>query len=345
MKALVYYGPRQMRWEDWPERPPQAGEVVVAVRAVGICGSDVHGYTGESGRRTPPMVMGHEAAGEIVALGPGVPEGWQGRGVVIQPFVSCGNCDQCRQGAINRCRNRHFFGASMDGAMAERITVPLANALPLPEGLDFAHGALTEPFAVALHAARQAGELTDQSVLIVGGGPIGLLTLVAVRRAGARYVAVAELVPRRRAAARELGADAAFDPTVDDWRGLLGGALGSPGGEVDVAFDAVGIPATFQQALEAVRPGGVVVALGGWRTVPLNLGPVVAREVRLRGSFNFTPAEFDLARRLLAERAFDPRCLVTDIHPLAVGAAVFAALAQDQAERIKVVLVSPEEKP
>lgn len=343
MKALVYYGPRSLRWDEWAERPPGPGEVVMRVAAVGICGSDLHGYTGESGRRTPPMVMGHEATGVVAALGAGVPESWRGARVIMQPFVACGQCDQCRSGRSNLCRSRRFFGGSVSGAMAERLTLPLANLLPLPDTLDFAAGTLTEPLAVALHAARQAGDLRGQAVLIAGCGPIGLLTLIAARRAGARAVVMTDVITRRLETARALGADAALNPTDERWQEALGEAVGSERCEVDVAFDAVGIPATFGQAQGALRPGGLLVAVGGWRSVELNLALLVAREITIRGTFNFTLAEFEQARRLLADRAFDPQRLITAVQPLASGAQVFAALAESQADSIKVVLSARED--
>lgn len=338
MKALVYYGPRDLRWDEWSEQAPGPGEVVMSVAAVGICGSDLHGYTGESGRRIPPMVMGHEATGVVTTLGADVPESWRGARVIMQPFVACSQCDQCRSGHINLCRHRRFFGGSVSGAMAERFTLPLANVLPLPDTLDFAAGTLTEPLAVALHAAHRAGDLRGQAVLIAGCGPIGLLTLIAARRAGARTVVMTDVIARRLETARALGADAALNPSDERWRDALVDVVGSARGEVDVAFDAVGIPATFGQAQSVLRPGGLLVAVGGWRSVELNLAPLVAREITIRGTFNFTLEEFEQARCLLADGVFDPQCLITDTQPLANGAQVFAALAESQAESIKVVL-------
>lgn len=342
MKALVYYGPRDMRWDEWAEQPPGPGEVAVSVQAVGICGSDLHGYTGESGRRVPPMVLGHEATGIVTALGAGVPDSWQGARVIVQPFVACGQCDQCRGGHSNLCRNRRFFGGNISGAMAECFTLPLANLLPLPDTLDFAAGTLAEPLAVALHAARQAGDLRGKTVLIAGCGPIGLLTLIAVRGCGARTVVMTDVNARRLEVACALGADAALNPANSDWRAALAAAVGNQQGELDRAFDAVGIPATFAQALSALRPGGLLVAVGGWRSVELNLGPLVAREITIRGTFNFTPEEFEQARSLLAAGVFDPRRLITHVRPLRDGAQVFAALAEDQRDSIKVVLSAQE---
>lgn len=338
MKALVYCGAHDLRWDDWHEQPPEAGEVIVNVRAVGICGSDLHGYTGESGRRVPPMIMGHEATGIVSQIGESVPGTWIGARVIVQPFVACGTCDFCQRGQRNLCRRRRFYGGNIDGAMLERFRVPVANLVPLPDTLDFATGTLTEPFAVALHAVRQAGDLLGKQVLIAGCGPIGLLTLVAARRAGAQSIRITDVNPARLEAARRLGADQAINVA----EAALQPTPNAPDAEVDTAFDAVGITATLGQALNAVRPGGTVIALGGWRTVEVNLAPFVAREITLRGTFNFTPDEFDLARGLLADRIFDPACLITGVEPLRGGAQVFARLAQGQGDSIKVVLTHPD---
>ncbi len=341
MKALVFHGPRQLRWEEWALPAPAAGEVVVAVRAVGICGSDVHGFTGESGRRVPPLVMGHEATGEVVELGPAVPADWLGRRVVLQPFVWCGECDMCRSGRTNLCRRRQFFGATIGGAMAERLVAPVRNLVPLPDALSFAHGTLAEPSSVALHAVHRAGDLRGKTALIAGCGPIGLLTLLAAQRAGAGAVVMTDVVPERLALARALGAQAAVDPRDEGWRGQVAELAGVANGEFDVAFDAVGITATFQQAIQVLRPGGSVIALGGWQTVPVNLGPLVAREIVVRGTFNFTPQEFEEAcQALTGEAVARLNQIVTATYPLHDGADVFGRLTADRAADVKAVLTN-----
>ena len=180
MKALVFHGPRRLAWEEWPEPEPAPGEVVIAVRAVGICGSDLHGYTGESARRTAPLVMGHEFTGEVLSVPAGTPGIAVGDRVVARPFIHCGECEFCRSGRANLCRARRYIGTTMHGAMAERVAVPLDNLLPLAPQTSFALGSLTEPLAVAMHAARQAGELGGKRILVAGGGTIGLLAMIAV---------------------------------------------------------------------------------------------------------------------------------------------------------------------
>jgi L-iditol 2-dehydrogenase len=337
MKALVFHGPRQLRWQDWPDPLPAAGQAVVAVRAVGICGSDLHGYTGESGRRIPPMVMGHEFTGEVVDGRGGAAGG--GRRVIVRPFLHCGTCAACTAGRENLCARRVYLGANADGAMATHVAVPLANLLPLADDVSFAHGALTEPLAVAVHAARQAGDIAGQTVLVAGSGPIGLFTALAARRQGAARVIATDTRAPRRAAALAIGADAALDPGDAGFADALRAAV-PDGGGIAAAFDAVGVPQTFAQCVDAVVPGGMVVAIGGWQTVPVALPKVVAREITIRGAFNFTPRDFDLAWRWIADRVFDPAILVTDIRRMEDGAHVFADIVERRLDGIKVVLVN-----
>ena len=335
-KALVYQGPRLMKWEDWPIPEPEIGEVLVKVRAVGICGSDIHGYTGESGRRIPPMVMGHEATGEVAAVGAGVSTDWLNRRIIIQPFVACGTCEFCLGNRGNLCRNRKFFGASIAGAMAQDLIVPAANLIALPPQLPFEYGTLSEPLAVAIHAVNRAGDIKGRAILIAGGGPIGLFTMKAARQAGARVVVVTDLAPDRLDLALKMGADAAIDPRMENFKQKLSEVVGAD--EVDVAFDAVGIQPTFDQVLKAVKPGGLAIAIGGWQVVSLNLGPVVAREIEIRGTFNFTVEEFEQAVRWLEQKTIDPMAIPIQTFPMGDGADVFERLSGQPGAALKVVL-------
>lgn len=338
MKALVYHGPNQIAWETWPDPHPGPGQALIAVQAVGICGSDVHGYTGASGRRIPPMIMGHEAVGEVVALGKGTPRHFQGKRVVIRPNVVCGKCERCRSGRPHLCENRSMIGVQQQGAMAEFVSAPADNLLVLPEDLASESATLVEPLAVGVRAVHQAGDLRGKTVLIAGCGPIGLLTMIAARQGGARQVVMTDVVAKRRAAALLLGADMALDPSQQGWQEQLQTTVGGDG--FDIAFDAVGIPATFEQALFGLNWSGTLVALGGWQTAALDLRRLVGREIQLVGSFNYTPGEFELAHRWLVNREFNPASLITDHYPMCDGPQVFASLAQSQSNSIKVVLLA-----
>jgi 2-desacetyl-2-hydroxyethyl bacteriochlorophyllide A dehydrogenase len=336
MKALVYNGPLQMRWEEWPEPQPGPGEVLVRVRAVGICGSDLRGYISESSHRVPPMVMGHEAAGEVVALGVDVPEEYLGMQVVIRPDLVCGSCEACLAGGVNHCSKRQLIGVHVQGAMAECVALPVENLLPLPERVSYKHGTLVEPLAVGLHAVLRADQIAGGSVLIAGSGPIGLLTLVAARELGARVVVTIDVIPKRLEAAAALGADAALNPTEPDWEEHLVETIGAE--SVDTAFDAVGIPATLGQCMQMVKTGGVVVAISGWRSIELQMNQLVRKEIDLRGTFNYNVEEFEQALQWLAAGRFDSDLLVTHTYPLHKGADTFAHMAKKNTEGIKFVL-------
>ncbi len=335
-KALVFHGPHNLAWEDWPIAAPQPGEALIKIRAVGICGSDIHGYTGESGRRIPPMVMGHEAAGEVIDVGPDVSQAWIGRRVILQPFFACGTCPYCRTGRENLCAERRFLGANISGAMAEYLSIPVSNLIALPDSLAFETGTLAEPLSVAVHAVNRANRIKDCAVLIAGCGPIGLLTMTAAKRAGARKILMTDPLENRRALALQMGADAVLNPADENFQDTL--KRGFDGSAADVAFDAVGITATFSQAVQSVKPGGVVIAMGGWQTVPINLGPVVAREINIHGSFNFSAAEFQMAADWLSNHVVNPAFFSIKKVPMQDGAAVFEALARREETGIKIVL-------
>jgi L-iditol 2-dehydrogenase len=282
------------------------------------------------------MVMGHEAAGEVIALGADVPEEYLGMRVVMRPDLVCGFCEACLAGRVNHCSRRQLIGVHVQGAMAEFVTLPIGNMLPLPQEVSFAHGTLVEPLAVGLHAVLRAGEISRRSVLIAGSGPIGLLTLVAARQLGARVVIMTDVIPKRLEVAIALGADAALNPAEPGWEEQLLETLGAEA--VDIAYDAVGIPATLGQCMQTVKTGGVVVAIGGWRSIELQMNQLVRKEVELRGTFNYTADEFDQAHQWLVAGCFDPDLIVTHTYPLQEGGDMFAHMAKNNAEGIKFVL-------
>ena len=336
MKALVYLGQKQVRWQDWPDPEPGQGQVLVRVAAVGICGSDLRGYMMGSSHRVPPMIMGHEASGEVVGLGADVPEKFLGMRVVMRPDLVCGSCEACRAGRVNQCISRQLIGVHVQGAMAQYVTLPVGNLLPIPPEISFKHATLVEPLAVGLHAVNRAGDVNGRSVLIVGSGTIGLFTLVAARQLGSRVIITTDVIPNRLQAAEALGADAALNPTQPGWEELLTKKIGT--GSVDIAFDAVGNPATLEQCLQAVKTGGVVVAIGGWRSIELQMNQLVRKEIDLRGTFNYTADEFEKACQWLVGGRFDPELLVTHSRPMNKGAETFTYMTEHYAEGIKFVL-------
>lgn len=278
MRALQLVAPSTLAVVDLPQPAPGPGEVRLRVRACGICGSDLHGMDGGSGRRIPPLVMGHEASGVVDAVGEGVSAWRAGDRVTFDSTVWCGECGYCREGQVNLCDSRQVVGVACaefrrDGAFAEYVTLPQRILHRLPEGLSFEEAAFAEPVGVALHAVRRAGDVAGASVLVVGAGLIGLLVVQALKRAGAARVIAVDLDAGRLKLAAELGAEEA----------IVAGSVPVP--EVDVAMEVVGAAATVDLALRSVRKGGRVVLVGNLvPSVPLPLQIVVTRELDVLGS-------------------------------------------------------------
>jgi threonine dehydrogenase-like Zn-dependent dehydrogenase len=308
---------RQLTLEDLP--PPEAGpgEVVVQVAACGICGSDLEGYLGTPGmreRRVPPLLLGHEFAGTVIT---GPPE-WQGKQVVVNPLVSCGDCPRCRNGKRYLCPKRSLIGLNRPGAYSELVVVPLSQLHPLSADFPLWRGALVEPLAVALHALELAGALLGRRALVIGGGAIGFLTAWAAARSGAS-VAVVEVSEARRRQLAAMGLD----------------AVAMPEGEADVTFDTVGIEPTRRSALVHLAPGGTAVLLGlhddthAFAFYPLLLG-----ERRLQGSYTYGDADFRRAVAMVAELPED----FAVRRSLESGPESFAELAEGQSAGLKILL-------
>ncbi|HEY0071521.1 MAG TPA: alcohol dehydrogenase catalytic domain-containing protein, partial [Chloroflexia bacterium] len=262
MQALVYHGPREMR-PEMVERPPAPadGEVLLRVKAVGVCGSDVHGYTGTSGRRTPGMVMGHELAGIVSAVGRGVEGLKQGDRVTVNPLLYCGECDSCAAGNEQTCRKRRTIGVNMGiaGGFAEYVVVPARNCIPIDDGVSFAEGFMAEPLAVGLHAARLAAPGPGQPMLVLGGGAIGLCVALACVQVGAGPVYVTDLLPHKLDMIARLGGI----PLDANSGGLAEVAREATGGRgFSTVIDAVADSTTIKQAVAALAPGGTLVLVG-----------------------------------------------------------------------------------
>jgi (R,R)-butanediol dehydrogenase / meso-butanediol dehydrogenase / diacetyl reductase len=322
MKAIVWQGPERMAIEERPEPPdPAPGDVILRPEAVGICGSEIEGYLGHMGNRTPPLVMGHEFAGTVVAAGAGAEE-WVGRRIAVNPIESCGECRLCRTGNENICPRRTLIGIHSSGAFADLVRAPAANARELPDGVSARVGALVEPLANGVHAVRLglAGYEVEQAV-VLGAGTIGLVTLQAARLAGIPYVGVLELQEGRRAQAKVLGADAVFGDVGEAAEAL--GGLGA-----DLVLDAVGAQATRAVALELLRPGGRAVYVGlAADDTTLGFHDVVRRQLTLQGSYAYTMADYDQAHRWLVSGEASLGEL-PDVLPLEDGPDMFARLAK-----------------
>ena len=343
MKACVLRGARDLGVVELPEPSPGPGEVLVSLGAGGICGSDLH-YFAEGGagdfRLREPMVLGHECAGEVVAVGPEVRTLVPGARVAVNPNHPCGRCRPCREGARNLCRSVRFFGSAarfphVQGLFAERFVVAEGNCLPLSGDLPYRAAACAEPLAVALHAAERAGPLLGRRVLITGSGPIGVLVAAVARLAGAARICVTDLFDEPLAIARAMGATEVVNVRAQPERLE---ALGADGGSVDVAFEASGHPSGLAAALGAAAPGGTIVQVGmlprGDSPVPVNR--IVAKELRLVGTFRFD-REYATAVEALEAGRIDVGPMLTHEFRFADVAGAFA-MAADKRHAMKVSL-------
>lgn len=341
MKAMLLSDYKHLAVVDLPAPQPEADEVVVQVAACGICGSDVHGYDGTSGRRIPPIVMGHEAAGVVSAVGAGVHDYKVGERVTFDSTVYCGHCSFCLRGEVNLCDDRQVVGVSCPefrrpGAFAEYVAVPARILYRLPDDLDFPEAAMLEAVSVALHGVRVSALQGGESALVIGAGMIGLLLLQAARLAGCSPVFVADIDPSRLGLARDFGAEATLELAGAD---LLKEVLQrTAGAGVDVVFEAVGRPETVSSAIECVRKGGTVTLVGNIaREVTLPLQRVVTRQIRLQGSCA-SAGEYPDAMRLIAEGKIRVASLISAVSPLEEGSSWFQRLYDREPDLMKVIL-------
>jgi L-iditol 2-dehydrogenase len=338
MKALMYRGPWKMPVEELEEPAPTAGKVVVDVQAVGICGSDVHGFTGNSGRRTPGIVMGHEFAGTISELGRDV-EGYAvGDGVVVMPLFSVAAGGDPYP--INLSPHRRLTGMNEHGAYAQRVAVREAQLFRKPAGLSWQRAALCEPMAVTLHAARITPINPMQKVAVIGAGPIGLLTMLAARLKGAGTVIVVDRSEHRLELAEELGADAVINVGPEEAPGDTAAAIREmTGGGVDVAFEAVGISSTAQLSVEVTRNGGNITWIGNNEPmIEVDMQSIVTREMSVRGSYGFDETDFAAAIEVLASGRLNVDPLVERVAPLEDGPELFRSLAAGECDLVKIIL-------
>lgn len=338
MRALVIHAPRDLRVEEQAAGEPGPGEVLVRIQAGGICGSDLH-YFNHGGfgsvRLREPMILGHEIAGRVAVLGPGVAGLAVGDAVAINPSRPCGRCRYCLEGLPNHCEDMRFYGSAMrmphvQGGFREELVCDAAQcckAENVPMGLL----ALAEPFAVALHAMARAGSLLGKRVMVAGSGPIGALVVVAARHHGAAEIIACDVVDEPLAIVRRIGADRVLNAATD---GAALAGLASGKGTVDILFECSGSAQALKTGLDVLRPRGILVQLGLGGDVALPQNLVVGKEVSLVGSFRFD-AEFALAVRLIAGRRVDLSPLITETVGLDEAAAGFAA-ANDRRRSMKV---------
>jgi L-idonate 5-dehydrogenase len=341
MKAVVIHAAKDLRVEDRDVSLPGPSQVAIAVGAGGICGSDLHYYNhGGFGaiRVKHPMVLGHEVAGTITALGQDVANLAVGDRVAISPSLPCDRCEYCLKGQQSQCLDMRFYGSAMrnphvDGAFRQHLIAEARQCHKLAEGVTLSEGAFAEPFAVTLHAVSRAGSLLDKRVLITGSGPIGALCVVAARAHGAREIVVTDVTDAPLAYARSVSADETINVAAAPERLA---AYGANKGSFDVMFEASGSAAALAAGLGVLRPRSVLVQLGLGGDVSISQNLIVSKEVDIRGSFRFHE-EFGLAVDLINRRRVDVRPLLSATFPIIDAVAAFE-LASDRQRSMKVQL-------
>ena len=341
MRALLLEEYMRLAYVETPE--PEIGEsdVLIAVRACGICGSDVHGMDGSSGRRQVPIIMGHEAAGVIAAVGAAV-EGWRtGDRVTFDSTVSCGGCHFCRAGHINLCDNRRVLGVSCGeyrrhGAFADYVAVPQHILYRVPDGLPLEHAAMVEPVSVAVHAVELTPLALGATAVVIGAGMIGLFVVQVLRAAGAGKIIAIDLLEEKLELAKTLGADVGLSPEMDDVAARV--AELTDGRGADVCVEVVGIGPTLEMSVSVLRKGGALTLVGNLTPkVPMPIQAIVTREITLYGSCA-SNGEYPACLELIQRGAIQVAPLISALAPLSEGADWFRRLYGGEKGLMKVIL-------
>jgi L-iditol 2-dehydrogenase len=341
LKALIYTKPYSFKYSDFPDPVAGDDDVLIRVKACGICGSDVHGFTGKTGRRIPPLIMGHEATGIIEGLGKNVSGFEKGDRVCFDSTVYCNKCEACRAGFFNRCDKRQVLGVSVPafkrhGAFAEYVAVPWWIVSKIPDELSFVHAALLEPASIGTHAANRAPISNDDTVVVIGAGTIGLFILQAARLRGAAKVIAVDINEFRLDLAKKLGADKLINPLKSD---LSEAVLQETEGKgANVTLEAVGYAKTFADAVSITRMGGYVVAIGNLeKKAEFDLQQLVAKEHTFTGSYA-SSGEFRDCIELVASGKINVEPLISDVLPMQDGPDAFDRLLKAEENLLKIVL-------
>jgi 2-desacetyl-2-hydroxyethyl bacteriochlorophyllide A dehydrogenase len=340
-QMAVMAEPGRIAFEDKMLPPLGEEDVLVKVKAAAICGSDLHLFKGKHPAVSLPVAVGHEAAGEVVAVGRGVTKHQVGSRVTIEPVIACGQCENCRQGRYNLCEHISFQYREGQGAFAPYFIVHQNYAHTLPAKVSFVEGALLEPLSVAMHAVQKSDLKLGQRTAVFGAGAVGLLVSILAKQATGVGSVVCDIDPFRLEKALTLGADMTINAMKGDPVDIIFAATQGKG--VDVAFEAVGLDQTLLQALRSVRQGGGVTLLGIFEKpdllLPVNI--FVQREISLSGSQGYA-WDFQSALRLLESGAVNLTHLITHRFPLDELQAAFQLLMSKDHHAVKVLIEMPD---
>ncbi|HSN94326.1 MAG TPA: alcohol dehydrogenase catalytic domain-containing protein [Anaerolineaceae bacterium] len=342
MKALVFHGTKDIRYEDVETPTPKKGEVLVKVEAVSICGSDLAGYKGGNTMRVAPLIMGHEFSGVVAALGEGVTTAKVGDKVGVYTNLFCGYCPACKAGLTNICENRRIIGTTMpggpyDGAMAEYLVAPVGKLLPLSGKRSFSEYALAEPLSTGLRAARLAGDVKGKTVAVIGCGPIGLLTIMVLKQKGAKAIVAMDVVDKRLVMAKQCGATDTVN-SKDDVPTFTHQLTNGTG--LDIVFDCVGSQTTINLGADIVRLGGKVIWVGlAQPKIEFEFKHAAVKELTFQSVYLYI-TEMEEGLDLIESGDIDVKQIITSEYPMSEGPRIFAELAAGNSEEIKVILTN-----
>jgi L-iditol 2-dehydrogenase len=341
LKALLYTKPYTFEYSDVPDPVVGDDDVLVRIKACGICGSDIHGFTGKTGRRLPPLIMGHEAAGIVADTGKSVEGFAKGDRVCFDSTVYCNKCEACMNGRYNHCDKRQVLGVSVPsfkrhGTFAEYVAVPWWIVFKIPDELSFVNSALLEPASIGTHAANRAPITANDTVVVIGAGTIGLFILQGCRLRGAAKIIVADINEFRLDLAKQLGADVVVNTTESDLKEIV--LAETQGKGADVTLEAVGYAKTFSDAVSLTKLAGHVVAVGNIeKMAEFDLQQFIARELTFTGSYA-SSGEFRECIGLVASGKINVKPLISEVLPLEEGAGAFDRLLEAKENLLKIVL-------
>jgi L-iditol 2-dehydrogenase len=320
---------------DLSDPAPKAGEVLVRVRATGVCGSDLHGFLGRSKKRVPPLVLGHEFCGEVAANQAGLSGIRPGDAVAVFPIISCGTCEYCASEREHLCPARQVYGLDFHGGLAEYVAVPSRCLFPIPASMSFVEASLVEPLANAVHVVKRCPDVHGRMGLVYGAGPIGMLCAFVAKQRGARVVMMVDRNAHRLARLKELSADITIDSSQQDPVASVFEQTGGRG--VDFAIDAVGNVECRQNSITCTASGGTVICIGLEEEIcPVDTRPLVTREVDVRGAYAYSRSDFAEALSMLDRKLLPWNRVVTNAS-LAQGQAIFDDLASGHSSVLKAV--------